>query len=109
MRVFPLVPLAAALLAGCNSRDASELGQDAAKLGKTAARAAGNAQLAGRVNAQLAQTKGVDMTNLKVESEGGTVTLSGRIRDAAERKEILRAVKNIRGVERVVNRTTLGR
>ena len=97
------------LLAGCNSKDASELTQDAAKLGKTAIRAGTNAQLAGRVNAQLAQTKGVDMTNLKVESEGGTITLKGRVRTESERNKILRMVKDIRGVEKVVNETTVGK
>ena len=98
-----------ALLVGCNARDAKELAQDTGKLGKTLVRSGTNAQLAGRVNGQLAQTKGVSMDGLKVEAENGVVTLSGKIRNEAERNKILRAVKDIRGVERVVNKTTIGR
>lgn len=107
MRVVFLLPLVL-LGVGCNSRDAKELTQDAGKLGKTLVRSGTNAQLAGRVNGQLAQTKGVDMTNLKVEAEGGVVTLRGRIRNESERNKILRMVKDIRGVDKVVNQTTIG-
>ena len=101
-------PLLALLLAGCNPRDASELGQDAGKLGKTALRAAGNAQLAGQVNVRLAQTKGVDMTNLKVESEGGTITLNGRVRTKEERAKVLSLTQETRGVDKVVNNLVVG-
>lgn len=109
MRTLALALPLLLLSLGCNARDAKELAQDAGKLGKTAVRAGTNAQLAGRVNAQLAQTKGVSMEGLKVEAENGTVTLSGKIRNESERNKILRLVKDIRGVERVVNKTTIGK
>lgn len=108
MRLLILLPILTFTI-GCNSRDAKDLAQDAGKLGRTVVRAGTNAQLAGRVNGQLAQTKGVDMSHLKVEAENGVVTLSGTIRNEAERNKILRAVKEIRGVERVVNKTTIAR
>lgn len=112
MRALPALVLALSalgVLIGCNSRDAKELSQDAGKLGKTLVRSGTNAQLAGRVNGQLAQTKGISMEGLKVEAENGVVTLSGKIRNEAERNKIVRAVKDIRGVEKVVNKTTIGR
>lgn len=103
MRSFLFLPLCV-LAIGCNSRDASELSHDAGQLAKTGVRAAGNAQLAGRVNATLAQRKGVDMSGLHIESEGGTVTVGGTVRNAAEKKRILDTVDGIRGVEKVVDK-----
>ena len=108
MRPLLLVPILL-LMIGCNARDAKDLAQDAGKLGKTVVRSGTNAQLAGRVNAQLAQTKGISMDGLKVEAESGVVTLGGTIRNEAERNKILRAVKDIRGVDKVVNRTKIGK
>lgn len=107
-RIFLALAAGGLALAGCNSTDRGALVQDAARLGKTAVRSATNAQLAGRVTGQLAQTKGVDLTNLKVESAGGVVTLSGRIRTKDEKRKVLAAVKGIRGVESVVDKTTVG-
>ncbi|RYG47438.1 BON domain-containing protein [bacterium] len=92
------------LLAGCNSRDASELSRDAGKLAKTGVRAAGNAQLAARVNATLAQRKGVDMSGLHVEAENSTVTIGGTARDKAEKTRILDTIRGIRGVDKVVDK-----
>lgn len=104
----PLLLASALLFAGCNPRDASELTRDAGKLGKTAIRAAGNAQLAGQVNVRLAQTKGVDMTNLKVQSEGGTITLDGRVRTKEEKAKVLSLTKETRGVDKVVDQLKVG-
>ncbi|RYG39646.1 BON domain-containing protein [bacterium] len=93
-----------ALVVGCNSKDASELSKDAGKLAKTGVRAAGNAQLAGRVNAALAQRKGVEMSGLHIEAEGGTVTVGGTARDKAEKTRILDTVRGIRGADKVVDK-----
>ena len=101
-RLFAL-PLAA-LLVACNSKDASDLSRDVGQVAKTATRAAGNAQLAGRVNAALAQRKGVDMSGLHVDSEGGTVTLGGHVRTAQEKKTVLDTVNGIRGVDKLVDK-----
>ena len=97
------------LLAACNSKDAAELSHDVGKVAKTATRAAGNAQLAGRVNATLAQRKGVDMSGLHIESEGGTVTVGGHVRNATEKKTVLDTVEGIRGVEKVVSKLTIAK
>ena len=102
-----LVPLVL-VLAGCNSKDAADLGHDAGQLAKTAVRSAGNAQLVGRIEGQLAQTKGVDVSGLHVENEGGTVTLGGHVRTAHEKAVVLNRVREIRGVEKVVDKLRVG-
>jgi len=102
MRCFLGVILVVAM-AGCNATDSSELARDAKKLTSTATRSAGNAQLAGRVKLQLSQTKGVEMTGIKVEAKGGVVTLKGSVRNLKEKQTISRVVKEIRGVDKLVN------
>ncbi len=99
-----LLPLCLLLLAGCNSRDAADLSHDAGQLAKTAVRAAGNGQLVARIEGQLAQTKGVDVSGLHVENEGGTVTLSGHVRTAHEKAVVLNRVREIRGVDKLVDK-----
>ena len=108
MRALPLLPFTF-LLVACNSKDAADLSRDVGKVAKTATRAAGNAQLAGRVNAALAQRKGVDMSGLHVESEGGTVTLGGHVRTAKEKRTVLDTVNGIRGVDKVVDKLTIAK
>lgn len=103
-----LLSCAFLVLAGCNTRDRSELTESASKLGKVAVRSAGNAQLAAQVTTRLAQTKGIRAEDVHVESEGGKVTLSGSIRNRAEKAKILELTKEIRGVETVVDKMTVG-
>lgn len=102
MKLSFLLPLV--LIVGCNAKDAKELTSDAGKLAKTATRSAGNAQLVARVNATLAQRKGVDMSGLHIDGENGVVTLGGRVRTAAERKLVKETVEGIRGVEKIVDK-----
>jgi osmotically-inducible protein OsmY len=96
--------LLAVVAAGCNSSDAKELSQDAGRLAKTAGRAVGNAQLAARVNAALANRKGVDMSGLHVEAEKGVVTLGGHVRNAEEKQRVLETARDVRGVDKVVDK-----
>lgn len=103
MRPCVLLPLCFVLLA-CNSKDASDLSRDVGQVAKTATRAAGNAQVVVRVNAALAQRKGVDVSGLHIENDGGTVTVGGHVRSAREKNTVLNAVKEIRGVDRVVDK-----
>ena len=92
------------LLAGCNAKDASDLQRDVGQVTKTAVRAAGNAQVVARVNAALAQRKGVDMSGLRIENTGGTVTVSGRVRTADERRIVMDTVRGIRGVDKAIDK-----
>ena len=91
-------------LAGCNSQDANELSRDAGKFAKTAGKAAGNAQLVVRVNAALANRKGVDMSGLHIEAAGGTVTVGGHVRNAEEKKRVLETARDVRGAEKVIDK-----
>ena len=97
-----LIPVLA--IFGCNSKDAAELKQDAGKLVKTASRAATNGQVVVRVNAALAQRKGVDMEGLHIENEGGVVTVGGRVRTAKERTIVMDTVRGIRGVDKAIDK-----
>ena len=102
MRPLLLLPLAV-LIIGCNSQDAKDLTRDVGQVAKTATRAAGNAQLVVRINAELAQKKGVDVSGLHIENEGGRVTVGGHVRSAHEKNLVINAVKEIRGVDKVVS------
>lgn len=90
-------------LAGCNSQDAGNLAQDVGKIARDTTHAAGNAQLVARVNAALAQRKGVAMNGLHITAEKGVVTVGGHVRDAGEKHKVLETVNEIRGVDRIVD------
>lgn len=92
----------AGMLYGCNSQDAQHLSQDTAALAKDTSQALGSATLGGKVNSVLALRKGVDMSGLHIESSGGTVTISGHVRNQEEKQRVINTVDGIRGVDNVV-------
>lgn len=96
--------LLAFLAVGCNPTDAKELSQDAGRLGKTVGKAVGNGQLAARVNAALANRKGVDMSGLHIEAKDGVVTVGGHVRNAEEKRRVLETVNDQRDVKKVVDK-----
>lgn len=100
---------AAALLAGCNARDAGNLSRDTSELVKHTAEAAGSVSVAARVNTVLSLRKGVSMSGLHIEADGGVVTVSGSVRDAAEKQRVLATVEATRGVERVVDKLRIAK
>lgn len=89
------------LLTGCNSEDARNIAQDTGKIAKDAGKAAGNAQLNDRVYATLVQRKGVDVSGLHLDTQGGVVTISGHVRDANEKQIVKATAEGIRGVDKV--------
>lgn len=89
---------------GCNPKDASNISRDAGALAKSTAGAMGSATVAGKVNTVLSLRKGVDMSGLHIEAEGGTVTVGGHVRNAAEKRRVLETVDGTRGVEKVVDK-----
>ncbi len=95
------------LLTGCNDRDAKNLTEDTRKLAQTSGVALANATLAGKVNGVLSIWKGVDMSGFKVSAEDGTLTLDGTVRNVEEKTRILNVVRNIRGVDKIVNKLTV--
>ncbi len=98
-----LLPFCLVVLVGCNAKDASDLTHDVGQVAKTATRAAGNAQLVIRINGELAQRKGVDVSGLHIENTGGVVTVGGHVRTAHEKNLVIQTVEGIRGVDKVVN------
>ena len=88
-------------LTGCNPGDAKNIAQDTAHIAKDAGHAAGNAQLAGRVNATLLERKGVHFNGLHVEADNGVVKISGHVNDANEKKIVKETAESIRGVDKV--------
>lgn len=92
------------LLVGCNATDSQELTEDVGKVAETATRSLANASLAVKVNTHLSLRKGVDMSGLRVESEGGTVTVSGHVHTPQEKSLVLTIARETRGVERVVDK-----
>lgn len=96
-----LLLLTMGTLAGCNSQDAKNLGQDTAALAKDTGQAVGGAALAGKVNSVLALRKGVDMSGMHIEASGGKVILSGHVRNSEERQRVINTVDGIRGVDTV--------
>ena len=67
---------------------------------KTAALAF-NTALAAKVGTHLSLHKGVDMSGLHIVASGTTVTVSGHVRDAGMRKNVLSAIQETRGVDHV--------
>lgn len=98
------ISIALLAVVGCNAHDAADLKRDVSNVAQTASRAAVNGQLAARVNATLAQRKGVDVSGLHVEAEKGVVTLGGHVRTLSEKKTVLETVNGIRGVDKVVDK-----
>ena len=94
----------ALLLAGCNSEDANNLKHDVSRIAQDTTKAAGNAELAARVNSMLVQRKGIDMEGLHVEAGHGVVTIGGHVRNAHEKHLVLQTVRDTRGVDQVVDK-----
>ncbi|HEV2472788.1 MAG TPA: BON domain-containing protein [Chthonomonadales bacterium] len=99
--VIVLLPL---LVAGCNPQDAGNLAGDTRKIAVDAGQALGSGKLAGQVNLVLALRKGVDMSGLHIDALDGVVTVSGHVRNQAERRRVIDTIQNTRGVDRVINK-----
>ena len=87
---------AAALLSACNAQQQKQA-QDSVN----------SAALAGAVHAKLATIDADSLTAVKVETNGGTVTLSGEVRSAQERAAYDSATGTVNGVTHVVDRLTI--
>src|SRR5689334_21781143 len=97
--LWPLGLVTIFFLAGCNPQDAQNLTQDTRQLAQHTGQALGSASLAAKVNSALAMRKGVDMSGLHVDVQGGTVTLGGHVRNREERTRIVDTVEGVRGVD----------
>jgi hyperosmotically inducible protein len=94
----------AACLGGCNPEDAGSLARDTQQLAKTTGTALGNAGLQSKVVAKLSATKGVSMKGLHIETKDRVVTVSGHVRNAAERKRVVAEIEETSGVDKVIDK-----
>jgi osmotically-inducible protein OsmY len=99
-----IVFVAAALLSGCNPTDAKDMSQDGGKFAETAIRSAANASVAAKVTTMLGLHEDVNILDLKVEAEGDTVTISGRVKTKKERDLIIGLANKTRGVGKVIDK-----
>ena len=94
-------------LAGCNEKDAASLKEDTKKLGDDIGPILKNSSLAAKVNTHLTLHKGVDLTGLHVDTQDGTATIGGHVKDENAKKTVLAIVKETTGVDKVVDKLTI--
>lgn len=103
-KCYAIAVLVTLVLAGCNPTDTKDLAQDGGKVAETALRAASNAGVAAKVNTMLGLHKDVNLSGLHIEADGGTVTVSGHMGSAKEKKLVLDLANKTRGVDKVVDK-----
>lgn len=67
----------------------------------------GAAAVADQIEKALARNARIEASRVKVEADGGTVTLRGTVRDAYERELVERAAWSVPGVREIRDRLTL--
>jgi osmotically-inducible protein OsmY len=82
----------------------AELGEKAAVATANARDAARDASVTGKIVAKMALDDVVKARTIDVDSDGSTVTLTGRVRSAAERDRAVALARETEGVTRVVDR-----
>lgn len=100
--VIAAISLAFVALA-CNPQDQDKVQRDASNLAKSAGQAVSNANLGERVHLTLSWRKGLDISGLKTDAQGGTVTLTGSMPNEDQHKTVVDLVTNIEGVDKIVD------
>jgi len=97
--------------AGVDTERAREIGAAAgARVGEAGARASaelGDAALTARIKAKMALDDMVKAREVRVSTEGSTVTLRGTVETSAERDRAERLARETDGITRVVNELTI--
>ena len=86
---------------------ASQVGQKTAEAAKVAQEAISDGSLTAKIKAKMALDDSVKALDLNVDTVDGVVTVSGKLRTAAERDRALALARETNGVKRVVDRTTM--
>jgi osmotically-inducible protein OsmY len=96
--------------------DTSRAREAGAKIGESVAVGANEAQrvvsdagLTAKIKAKMALDDTISAAAIDVDSNGSTVTLSGRVGSQAERSRAVELARETEGVTRVVDQLTLGR
>lgn len=101
MRSLALIALV--IVAGCSQPDADKLSQDAKNIANDAGKAASGLTLKGKVEAALRLRKDVNADNLHIDAKDGVVTITGHVKDPAERSSVYAVVSNTTGVDKVID------
>jgi hyperosmotically inducible periplasmic protein len=78
----------------------------AGKVAEEAKEALGDGALTTKIKAKMALDDSVKALNLNVDTSNGIVTVSGKVRSAAERERALQLARETNGVRQVVDRIT---
>lgn len=90
------------------ARDAgAELSARAAVAARDAKDALGDGALTAKIKAKMALDDTVKALDLNVDTTNGVVTVSGKVRSAAERDRALALARETDGVRQVVDKTTM--
>jgi osmotically-inducible protein OsmY len=97
-----------------NTIDTSKAREAGAKVGETVAvgaseaqRALADAGLTGKIKAKMALDDSVKAMNIDVDTNGSTVTLSGRVGSEAQRARAVQLAKETEGVASVIDHLTV--
>jgi hyperosmotically inducible protein len=82
----------------------AEIGETVAAGAEQAQRAAADGSITAKIKAKMALDDTVAAANIDVDTDGSIVTLSGRVRTAAERERAVRLARETDGVSSVVDR-----
>jgi osmotically-inducible protein OsmY len=92
------------------ARDAgAKIGESVAVGANEAQRAVSDASLTAKIKAKMALDDTISAAAIDVDSNGSTVTLSGRLGSQAERSRAVQLARETEGVTRVVDQLTVGR
>jgi osmotically-inducible protein OsmY len=96
--------------------DTSRAREAGAKIGESVAEGANEAQrvvsdagLTAKIKAKMALDDTISAAAIDVDSNGSTVTLSGRVGSQAERSRAVQLARETEGVTKVVDQLTVGR
>ena len=89
------------VIAGCNSKDAENLGQDAKTLAQDAGKAVSGLSLKGKIKTLLAWRKDVDSKDIDIETKEGLVTVTGHVKSSEEKGRVYDLINNTVGVDKV--------
>ena len=85
----------------------ADLSAKAAVVAKDAKEALGDGALTAKIKAKMALDDTVKALDLNVDTTNGIVTVTGKVRSAAERERALALARETEGVQKVVDKTTL--
>ncbi len=106
LRAVVLAATAALVLSACNKSERQEVRTEAKQATNTAAAVVDNATLTTKVKTALLADAQVKGTQINVDSNGGTVKLTGTVDTPAQVTRAVEVAKGVEGVQKVENNLT---